>query len=131
MKSNKAKPAEIKSPSDPSLKKLCTSLHRLAIDLEISSEGCLYPWPQTQLELCAQYGVFKWFLEERYGGFGWNEEELALGYLELSSVCQTTTFIITQLTGACRRIAQSLNDCVRDELLPSFVFSEEGRFRTK
>ena len=121
MKSNKAKPAEIKSPSDPSLKKLCASLHRLAFDLEIPSEGCLYPWPQTQLELCAQYGVFKWFLEERYGGFGWNEEELALGYLELSSVCQTTSFIITQLTGACRRIAHSLNDCVRDELLPSLL----------
>ena len=121
MKSNKAKPAEIKSPSDPSLKKLCASLHRLAIDLEIPSEGYLYPWPQTQFELCAQYGVFKWFLEERYGGFGWNEEELALGYLELSSVCQTTSFIITQLTGACRRIAQSLNDYVRDELLPSLL----------
>ena len=41
--------------------------------------------------------------------------------IQKNKVCQTTTFIITQLTGACRRIAQSLNDCVRDELLPSLL----------
>ena len=121
MEPDKAKWAEIGSPNDSSLNELCASLHQLTIDLEIPSENDLCPWPQAQLDLCAQYGVFKWFLEERYGGFGWSKQELTLGYLALSSVCQTTTFIITQRTGACQRVARSLNDYPRDELLPGLL----------
>ena len=113
--------SEISSPDSPALKELCASLHQLATDLEIPEGNGLYKWPKTQLGLCAKYGVFKWFLEEKDGGFGWSDQDLALGYLALGSACQTTTFVITQRTGACQKIAQSLNDYARSQLIPNLL----------
>lgn len=40
------------------------------------------------------------------------------GYLELSAACLTTTFAITQRTGACRRIEASENEALKARLLP-------------
>ena len=128
MESDKKNRSEIRSPESSSLKELCASLHQLAIDLETPEKNEFYRWPQPQLDLCAKYGVFKWFLEKRYGGFGWSDQELTLGYLALGSACQTTTFVITQRTGACQRIAQSDNEYVRNQLLP--VLLEGTHFST-
>ena len=121
MELDKKNRSEISSPDSPALKELCASLHQLAIDLEIPEENGLCKWPKIQLDLCAKYGVFKWFLEEKDGGFGWSDQDLALGYLALGSACQTTTFVITQRTGACQKIAQSLNDYARSQLIPNLL----------
>jgi len=121
MELDKKNRSEISSPDSPALKELCSSLHQLAIDLEIPEENGLCKWPKTQLDLCAKYGVFKWFLEEKDGGFGWSDQDLTLGYLALGSACQTTTFVITQRTGACQKIAQSLNDYARSQLIPNLL----------
>ena len=121
MELDKKNRSEISSPDSPALKELCASLHQLATDLEIPEGNGLYKWPKTQLGLCAKYGVFKWFLEEKDGGFGWSDQDLALGYLALGSACQTTTFVITQRTGACQKIAQSLNDYARSQLIPNLL----------
>lgn len=43
------------------------------------------------------------------------------GYLKLSAACLTTTFILTQRTGACRRIAGSENAFAKDALLPDLL----------
>ena len=118
---DKAQHVEITSPNDLALNKLCELLRVLANDLEFPTADGEYPWPQPQLDLCAQYGVFKWFFEEQYGGFGWSEHDLTLGYLALSAACQTTTFIITQRAGACRHIALSGNDYVQNELIPDLL----------
>ena len=112
---------EIVSPNDSALDKLCELLHALASDLEFPIADSKYNWPQPQLDLCAQYGVFKWFFEEQYGGFDWSKQDLILGYLALSAACQTTAFIITQRAGACRHIARSSNDYARKQLIPGLL----------
>ena len=78
-------------------------------------------WPAEQLQLCATRGVYRWFLESDYGGYGWDESDLMRGYLRLGAACLTTAFIITQATGAMRRIAAAASDEVRRELLPDLL----------
>ena len=75
-------------------------------------------WPDQKLAMCAQHGVFQWFIKKEYGGFGWSPLEIAQGYLQLSAACLTTTFVITQRTGACNRIATGENNALKEELLP-------------
>ncbi len=104
---------KITSPDDPALDELCEKLASLARELDVSGE-----WPTRQLELCGEYGVFEWFLEPEWGGQGWDNEAVVRGYLALSSACLTTTFVITQRTGACRRIASSEQRELQELLLP-------------
>jgi alkylation response protein AidB-like acyl-CoA dehydrogenase len=65
--------------------------------------------------------VYEWFLDPVWGGQGWNDEHVVLGYLALSKACLTTTFILTQRTGACRRIAGSKNGRLKERLLPALA----------
>ena len=64
-------------------------------------------WPRQSLEACAAAGVFAWFVEPDDGGFGWSEADRCAGYVRLAAGCLTTTFVITQHVGACRRLAAS------------------------
>ncbi len=121
-------PVEIQSPDDPALAELCSQLSELSGSLDFQQHDGQYPWPQRQLDLCAQYGVFRWFLEEEFGGLGWTDRQLTEGYLALSAACQTTTFIITQRTGACRRIALSGNEFAREKLIGPLL--DGSRFST-
>ena len=107
---------KITSPDDPALEELCEKLASLARELDVSGE-----WPARQLELCAEYGVFEWFLEPEWGGQGWDNGAVARGYLALSSACLTTTFVITQRTGACRRIASADRRELQELLLPKLA----------
>ncbi|MCG8448606.1 MAG: acyl-CoA/acyl-ACP dehydrogenase [Pirellulales bacterium] len=109
-------PTKISSPDDPALAELCEQLAKLAPELDLSGD-----WPTRQLELCGQYGVYEWFIEPGWGGQGWSQEDVIRGYLALSSACLTTTFILTQRTGACGRIASSKNQGLKDLLLPNLV----------
>lgn len=113
----------IQSPDDPALDELCRELASRADALD-SSGG----WPAEQLDLCGRYGVYRWFLAPEHGGLGFSDAEVIRGYLRLSSACLTTTFIITQRTGACRRIAGSDNQMVQQEWLPPLLTAE--RFAT-
>jgi alkylation response protein AidB-like acyl-CoA dehydrogenase len=111
--------ARVTCPDDLSLKALCLELAELASELDKTGE-----WPTEQLNLCARSGVFEWFLDPIWGGQGWSELDTVRGYLALSGACLTTTFIITQRTGACRRIAGSENDQLRHLLLPPLAAGE-------
>ena len=106
----------ITHPENPLLDTLCDKLSELAPSLEADDA-----WPAHQLEECGRHGVFEWFVERELGGQGWSDADLVRGYLRLSAACLTTTFIITQRTGACRRIAMAENDWARRECLPSLV----------
>lgn len=108
--------ATITSPDHPALTELCESLAALARNTDLTGA-----WPAEQLRLCGEYGVFEWFLEERWGGRHWDQESIIRGYLELSRACLTTTFIITQRSGACRRIATCDNEQLKDLLLPDLA----------
>jgi len=107
---------KITSPDSPALAQLCDSLAALAQEVDRTGD-----WPARQLELCGASGVFEWFLEPQWGGQAWDEEAIVRGYLALSSACLTTTFIITQRSGACRRIASSDNDPLKEQLLPELA----------
>lgn len=109
----------ITSPDDPALAQLCGRLAELAPTLDKADA-----WPAEQLRLCGEAGVFEWFLPHEVGGQAWCEADVVRGYLALSAACLTTTFVITQRTGACTRIAVSANDPLRQELLPKLVSGE-------
>ena len=105
----------------PLLDELCTRLRELGSELDRPGDDGLFPWPEQQLALCGEYGVFRWFIEKDHGGLGWSDEDLVRGYLALSASCLTTTFIITQRTGACRRIINSESDFAIGNLLPDLI----------
>lgn len=110
---------KIHSPEDVTLGELTRQLRQLTESLDHSSA-----WPAEQMRLCAQCGVFEWFVSRQWGGQEWNEEKIVRGYLALSAACLTTTFIITQRTGACQRIERSDNQWAKEQLLPGLVSGE-------
>ena len=110
----------IDSPDSPLLQELCNQLCELAPELE--SENA---WPEKQLRLCANYGVFAWFLPEEWGGKNWSDVDVVRGYLALSAACLTTTFIITQRMGACRRMAVSEREEPPKRWLPDLLAGEK------
>lgn len=106
----------ISHPDAPDLDRLCQQLRELR-----QADPDDREWPARQLAACGAAGVFRWFLDPAYGGYGWSAVEIARGYLQLSAACLTTTFVITQRTGACKRIATSDNDSLRTQLLPDLA----------
>jgi len=109
----------ILSPTDPALAELCRELAARAEALDASGD-----WPAEQLRLCGEYGVYQWFADRRWGGQAWDQESLLRGYLSLSSACLTTTFVLTQRDGACRRIETSENAALKERLLPGLTRGE-------
>lgn len=103
----------IESPQDQSLQELCQRLRDMASALDKPKA-----WPDEQLRLCGQFGVFEWFLSPCSGGQGWSEADVMRAYVELSAACLTTTFVITQRTGACRRVEACDNAPLKAKLLP-------------
>lgn len=95
---------------------LCRALSDAASDLDRSSR-----WPEKQMHWCAEAGVFRWFIPEQYGGWGWSEKQILDGYLMLSGSCLTTTFVLTQWSAACRRILASDNESLKQSLLPKLA----------
>ena len=106
----------ITSPDDPALDHLCDQLSSMAGELDRSEA-----WPEAQLRRCGEAGVFQWFMPRHWGGQEWSDADVTRGYLRLAAACLTTTFIITQRTGACQRIAGSENETVKERLLPALV----------
>jgi len=106
----------IVSPLDPALDQLAARLAEMAPALDRDDH-----WPAEQLDLCGRSGVFEWFMPQEWGGQAWSDRDVVQGYLRLSAACLTTTFIITQRTGACQRIAGSTNDALKERLLPDLV----------
>lgn len=106
----------ITRPDDPRLDDLTARLREMAGDLESPDA-----WVGEQLAECGRRGVFEWFLPPESGGQGWSDADVIRGYLRLSAACLTTTFVITQRTGACQRIAISENEDLKAELLPDLI----------
>ena len=107
------------SPDSPALVDLCTQLAALADETDATGV-----WPAEQLRLCGEAGVYEWFLPTEYGGQDWSDLDVVRGYLALSAACLTTTFIITQRTGACRRVAAGENDELKSRVLPLLAGGE-------
>lgn len=110
---------KITSPDDPALDQLCSKLSELAPSLDDDKA-----WPSQQLGLCSRFGVFEWFLPHQWGGQQWSDADIVRGYLKLSAACLVTTFVITQRTGACRRLVASNNEIARNRWLPKLLTDE-------
>jgi alkylation response protein AidB-like acyl-CoA dehydrogenase len=106
----------ITSADGPSLGGLCARLADLATGLD-RTDG----WPAGQLRLCGEAGVFEWFIPRELGGQEWSEAEALRGYVKLAAACLTTTFVITQRTGAMSRIAAGDSEFARSELLADLI----------
>ena len=106
----------ITAPDDPLLDRLCARLAELAPSLEVPGT-----WPGEQLRLCGEAGVHEWFVGKDHGGQGWSEADVLRGYVKLAAACLTTTFVLTQRTGALTRIAAGDSDLARERLLFDLV----------
>jgi alkylation response protein AidB-like acyl-CoA dehydrogenase len=115
-------PQKITAPDSPALVELCKQLAEQADALDGDA------WPAEQLRLCGECGVYEWFLKPEWGGQGWSDEQTVRGYMALASACLTTTFVLTQRTGACKRIAGCRNEQLKQRLLPGLASGE--RFAT-
>jgi alkylation response protein AidB-like acyl-CoA dehydrogenase len=116
--------AHIVSPQDSRLDELVDQLAEVAPELDLPDA-----WPAHQLALCGKYGVYRWFVPRAHGGLEWDDADIIRGYLRLSAACLTTTFVITQRMGACRRIAMNeLNEPIKRLVLPDLVSGQ--RFAT-
>jgi alkylation response protein AidB-like acyl-CoA dehydrogenase len=104
-------PDRITSPEDQSLDALCRALAERAGALDTQET-----WPHAQLAICAKLGVFEWFLPQEWGGQEWSDKDIVRAYLRLSAACLTTTFVITQLTGAGRPDLSGLAQQLDEEL---------------
>lgn len=106
----------ITSPTSPALTE-CAHRIRTLSQQSLDEEA----WPQPQLDACARCGVFEWFAGKEWGGQAWSPVDVVRGYLALSAHCLTTTFIITQRTGAQQRIERSENQIAKQLLLPDLI----------
>jgi alkylation response protein AidB-like acyl-CoA dehydrogenase len=113
---NMKHPSAVQSPSAAPMDDLCNELAQLANAITDVSD-----WPAESLRLCGERGVYRWFLPEDLGGYGWSASDQIRGYLRLSQADLTTTFIITQYMGAVRRIAASGNETVIGTWLESLA----------
>ncbi len=108
----------ILTPDSPQLDALCRELSRLAVDAGSRA------WPAEALRLCGAAGVYRWFLPQSQGGYGWDDADQTRGYLKLAAADLSTTFVITQRSGACRRIAGSPHGAVAERWLPPLLSGE-------
>jgi alkylation response protein AidB-like acyl-CoA dehydrogenase len=106
----------ITDPAHPGLAALCRQLAESGPPPDDTRA-----WPGRQLQACADHGVIAWFVPRSWGGQEWCEADIVRGYLQLSAACLTTTFILTQLAGACRRIAMAQQSVWPARLLPELV----------
>ncbi len=103
----------IEHPDDPLFDDLIAKLSAISMD-----SGLAESWPEKQLTVCDQFGVFRWFIPRKWNGSQWSMADIAKGYIKLASACLTTTFVITQRAAACRRIASTVNEKLQSKLLP-------------
>ncbi len=108
--------ARVQSTDGPELNQLATRLKQLA---DGRSEH--QTWVAEELAACGQAGVFEWFHRRESGGQAWEPRQVIQGYLALSRACLTTTFVLTQRTGACQRIEGSPNREFAGEWLPRLI----------
>jgi alkylation response protein AidB-like acyl-CoA dehydrogenase len=85
-------------------------------------------WPVESWDIVGQAGALRWCIPREYGGDGLVGSRLLERYEQLAGACLTSCFILSQRDGACRRIRDSGNAQLCQELLPALARGE--RFAT-
>jgi alkylation response protein AidB-like acyl-CoA dehydrogenase len=109
-------PDQIFTPEGAALDDLCRKLAEGASAIDAAAA-----WPAEQLRQLGAAGVYRWFVPPAWSGFDWNESQLVQGYIRLGAACMTTAFILTQRSGAVRRIVECDNEALKQKLLPWLV----------
>src|ERR1700737_462208 len=73
-------------------------------------------WPNRSWQVLRQSGVLGWALPEFAGGQDRSPQQLLEGYGELAGACLTTAFLLSQREAACRRLRDSENSNLQNEL---------------
>lgn len=78
----------------------------------------------VRLKWCIEAGIFRWFIPQEYGGWGWDDAAQIDGYLSLSQADMTTAFVLTQWNAACKRLVLSPNTELASRWLPGMARGE-------
>lgn len=81
-------------------------------------------WPGDSLDRLRDGGVLAWTVPDEFGGALRSATDVTRGYQRLATACLVTTFVLTQRNAAVQRIAASVNEAVRTELLPPLARGE-------
>ena len=109
----------------PAFETQSTQISELCYQLkQISTDASLIKLAERRMQLCRDHDVFRWFTPLEFGGFGWSTLEIMKGYLEISSACLSTAFILTQRTGAITRILSSDNGELKAKVLAALSEGE-------
>jgi alkylation response protein AidB-like acyl-CoA dehydrogenase len=85
-------------------------------------------WPAASWEALRRAGVLGWIVPPAYGGQGLPPVDLLDGYVRIAGACLTTCFLLSQRDAACRRIRDSGQQALCQELLPALARGD--RFST-
>lgn len=88
---------------------------------QADAEAC---WPEESWKVLIESGALRWIIPESVGGVEKSYPELLEGYAELASGCLVTTFLLSQRDAACRRLRDSANQELAQELLPPLARGE-------
>jgi alkylation response protein AidB-like acyl-CoA dehydrogenase len=85
-------------------------------------------WPDSSWDIVRRAKVMEWVIPTEYGGSELDSNALLLGYERLAAACLTTAFILSQRDAAIRRIRDSGQNDLCNELLRPLACG--GRFAT-
>src|SRR5579859_5911172 len=78
-------------------------------------------WPAASWAALRRSAVLGWIIPPEHGGTGLAPLELLEGYQRLAGACLTTCFLLSQRDAACRRLRDSGNEMLCQELLPALA----------
>ena len=95
-----------------------------ALEAESGSADGKTEWPAESWDLLKQAGALRWSIPQEHGGDGRSGGRLLEVYEQLAGACLTSCFILSQRDAACRRIRDSGNAVICQELLPPLARGE-------
>ncbi|MBL4886278.1 MAG: acyl-CoA/acyl-ACP dehydrogenase [Planctomycetaceae bacterium] len=81
-------------------------------------------WPAQQLQCLTDAGISALGIPEIYGGRLVTEQEMAHVYLDCTSACLTTSFVLSQRNAAVQRIVACQSEQLKQRLLPGLAAGE-------
>ena len=78
-------------------------------------------WPREQLQCLTEAGVSALGIPEIYGGRVPGNQEMETVYLDCTSACLTTSFVLSQRNAAIQRIVACSNEALKQSVLPDLA----------
>ncbi len=78
-------------------------------------------WPREQLQCLTEAGISALGIPETYGGRVPVDQEMETVYLDCTSACLTTSFVLSQRNAAIQRIVACSNESLKQSVLPDLA----------